>query len=454
MTLRWRYLLAIVPLFTGLGIANAVVRYWLERNEVVWGLGERAKGAALTFAAFADPTTAAAKDPSPELRAAFERFARHLEGVSATWFTAAAGGWQATTLTESPGLRPPATPDDVVLAALRRHESVARLIARPEAPHDEAVGYAGVWTPEGGLVGVVSASVPEATFRARQPAWFRQGAGLVALLTLLGWGLAEALTQLARREFDRLQAAGDALSRGHYAVAWTPGRIGELNDLGGTFHTVASLLRDRVQRTRRNLLQVDPFPRDLELATLWHDTCDAAPDVVTPHGTVLLRPVGARLPDDFFGRREAPNHWIAVAGRLAPAPGATALARILNSTTARDYFLGLAAGATTRREPPVEPFLFPVQHLDLLVLPKDGRPPAWFRATGRGTDLAPEPAPAAQNVAGTLPADARQLAADFLRPFPPAELPLRVGELGGVLAGRGDGVLLVWAFADRPSSPS
>jgi HAMP domain-containing protein len=444
MTLRWRYLLAIVPLFAGLGIANALVLYFLGRSELVWGAGEQAKGAALTLAAFADPGTLAGPARAAERRAACEQFGRRLGGLSAVWFVESSGRWQATSLLETPGLRPPAIPEAAAREILRRREAVALLLERPDAPHDEAVGYAGVFGDDGHLRGVAGVTLPETAGRVRRQEWIREGAGLAALLTLLGWGLAEALTRLARRELNRLQAVGDALSRGDYTVEWTPGRIGELNDLGGTLRTVASLLRDRVNRTRRQLLQVDLFPRDAESVALWHQTCDEAADLTTPFAQVLWRRIGGRHPDDFFGRRETPHHWIAVVGRLDPAPGATALARIVQATTARDYFLGLGERAATGSPP--GPGLLAARSLDLVVIPKDGRAPTWLSTADSGNAPAATPLPAARGVAGTLPREARQLAADFLQPLAPAELPLRAAELAGLLADRGEGVLLVFAF--------
>ncbi len=449
MTLRWRYLLAIVPLFTGLGIANALVRYFLEKHEVIWSLGEQAQGAALTIAAFAGPVTAPGQTPPAELRASYEQFARRMGGMSVAWFVESAGSWQTTPLIDTPGLRPPAAPDGELLSALRRRESVARLVERPEAPYDDAVGYAAVFGDDDSLRGIVGASMPETVFRARRQMWIREGLLLVALLALLGWGVAEALTQLARRELDRLQAVGDALSRGHYSAEWTPGRIGELNDLGGTLQTVASLLRDSVHRTRRQLLRVDLFMRDHELAALWQQTCDATPDIATPNAQLLLRRIGVRHPDDFFGRREFPDHWVAVAGRIDPAPDTAAIGRLLQSTTTRDYFLGLAGRTAQSGEPPAGPFLRPIRHLDLLVIPKDGSPATWLSTTGSGATLEVQRLHATRGVAGTLTHVSRQFAADFLLPFSSAELPSRIDELSALLLGRGDGVLLVYAFGDH-----
>ena len=43
MSLRLRYYLAILPLFAGLGLINSVLVYYTERNELRWGLQERAQ---------------------------------------------------------------------------------------------------------------------------------------------------------------------------------------------------------------------------------------------------------------------------------------------------------------------------------------------------------------------------------------------------------------------------
>ena len=62
MSLRLRYYLAILPLFVGLGLINSLLGYYVERNEIRWGLQERSQGVAASiagsFSDFSSRTTA------------------------------------------------------------------------------------------------------------------------------------------------------------------------------------------------------------------------------------------------------------------------------------------------------------------------------------------------------------------------------------------------------------
>jgi hypothetical protein len=451
MTLRLRYHLAIVPLFLGLGAANVGLFLLIDRSELIWGLAEEAKGTALAMAAFAGPAAPTGETPPARFVVSCGRLPRRDGDPAAVWFHATPDGWKPTPLMSSALARPPAAPLEKVVERLRAHEAVSEFRPRSRDPADETAGYAGVFDADGSLRAVVGVSVPDTSLRAEQERALRSGGVFIGVLALLGFCVAEGLARLARREVRRLHRAADGLGRGEDGANWSGGRIRELNDLGTTLHTMASLLGDHRQRTRRSLLQTDVEPDSDELATTWLETCGDTADLAAASAGLALRRVGHGHFDDFLGVRECATGWCAVAGRLTPRAGVTPIERAVFASAARDFYLGIAARWHDGIPPPRDAHVFPCESLDLVFFPKTGGPPVIVMSVPEATPTPPT-IESGRHVLGTLPLETRRLALEFFRHAPTEMLPQLADELAAVFAVHGGGVAMLLDV--QPSSNS
>jgi hypothetical protein len=442
MTLRVRYHLAIVPLFLGLGLANVALFLLVDRSELTWGLAEEAKGTALALAAFAGPVTPPGETPPARIVSACARIPRRDGETAVVWFQRASAGWQPQELMRSSTTRAPAMPAGKTVVRLQAHEAVGEFHPRPGEPDDETTGYAGVFAPDGNLRAIVGVSVPDTSLRAEQGQALRSGGVFVGVLALLGFCAAEGLTRLARREVRRLRGAAETLGRGEYAAQWNAGRIRELNDLGTTLHTMASLLGDHRQRTRRSLLQTDVQPDSEELALAWQEACGDSFDVATPSVDFALRRVGRGHFDDFLGVRECATGWFAVVGRLSTPLGLTPVERAVAASAARDFHLGLAARWREGNPPSREACVFPSEGLEVVFVPKTGGPPVEIQSV-RVPGSRPPSYASGRQILGTLPPGTERLAGEFRQHTPPQRLALLADELAALFAAHGGGVALL-----------
>jgi hypothetical protein len=449
MTLRVRYHLAIVPLFLGLGLANVALFLLVDRSELTWGLAEEAKGTALALAAFAGPVTPPGETPPARIVSACARIPRRDGDPAIVWFQRASAGWQAQELVRSSTTRAPAVPAGKTVERLQAHEAVGEFHPQPGEPDDETTGYAGVFAPDGSLRAIVGVSVPDTSLRAEAARVLRSSGMFVAVLALLGFCTAEGLARLARREVRRLRRTAEALGRGDYGAHGTSGRIRELNDLGTTLHTMASLLGDHRQRTRRSLLQTDVQPDSEELALAWQEACDDSCDVATPSVDLALRRVGRGHFDDFLGVRECATGWFAVVGRLSARAGLTPVERAVAAVAARDFHLGRAARWQEGNPPTREACVFPSERLELVFVPKTGGPPVPIESV-RAPGSRPPSSASGRQILGTLPPGTERLAGEFLQHAPPQKLALLADELAALFAAHGGGVALLLEL--HPSS--
>lgn len=454
MTIRLRYYLTIIPLFLGLGLANALLFFYVERREVEWGLHERASGIAISIAHLA-PTAA-----PDDLTAILARLSERLSGLTIVRHTLVGDTWRSRTLHDSGRLPPPPPPDADQAEALAEGESVHIFTSLPGA-FDENVAYAA--TPRRpGVPSAVYAIAEADTFLRSELTQIRRKCIIFnVILCFLGVGTAEFLTRWARREIAALVRVSQNLAGGDYTLRWKPGRIRELIDLGGTLATMASIFRESVLHTKRGFYQADLLPRDLELASTLQEYCDTASVLDAAQGRVHVRRLGSDTWDDFFGARTSATGTYVVVGRLAPPPGTDRLERILLANAARDYLLGCLP-----HRPPSEVWaelqrLFSCEFAQALRLPSLGRAALLFShpepaaATLPGTTAAAIAAAPGRGLLGTLSPIGRRRAASYLRQFSRHDIRAATDELVAMLRSRDRGVLLCYDFTQtiQPSSP-
>jgi hypothetical protein len=442
MSLRLRYYLAILPLFLGLGLINSVLVYYTERNELHWGLRERAQGAAAAVAGFWDVIASGPAD-SPATR--LKGYSQRLGALSISRFERDAGRWVQRTLHESTDVPQPPLPDAEVDAALAAGPLAWKLLETTQEAGDLSIGYALVAGAEpAALIGVAERDLglrnALANLRMRL-------AGLLLGLLLAGVVVAEMITRIASRELGALTRAARDAAQGRFLSHWPDGRIRELNDLGGTLLTMTSLLADDSHQTRRRFFQHEPLPGEAELAGAYRAQFEPSLPVAIGHAHCASRRIGAPMPEDFCGWRAAAGGWYLTVGRCRlPEDDRGLLARMVRAEAARDFFLGVAISRPHGPAWPEALKVYPCTALQMVFVPASGQ-----AATGWSLDPIrglPQPWSSEESrvVIGTLSIDARQIGQAYARQFPDRQIDQIADELSSLLGSRHQGLLVICDF--------
>lgn len=451
MTLRTRYYLAILPLFVGLGLVNSVLVYTMERNELRWGLRERAEGVAASIAGFWD-----VMGPEDGRAALLKRYSQRLGGLSVRLFEHDGGSWDgrdlfAAQLVQVP--MPPA-PDAELSVSLRAGELGWTFVDQSEEGWDLIVGYAPLLNPDGSVRAVIGASEREVGFREAMTSLRLRLMGLLMALLFAGVGAAELITRIARRELGALTAAADDATEGRYRTQLPPGRIRELNDLGGTLLTMTSLLADESYQSRRAFFRAELLPGQNELATGYrHYLEHPLPEQLGP-ASYAFRRLGEQGFADFCGWRENANGWVLALGRARVADSTSApLQTLIHADATRDYLLATAADplqALSWREALAD---FPCERLQVIEIAANG-------LSARVANLGPDGASLSEwvevdghgMVFGTLPEEAVRMAQAYSQQFPDRMLSQVADELAGLIAARFSGILVLCDLQASPVS--
>jgi hypothetical protein len=446
MKIRGRYHLAIVPLFLGLGLANGALVYHLERNEVLWGLEQRASGTAAAVAGFWPLLTAEGVSA-----ARLQALDRRLGGVSVTRLEPLDGQWRSRPIHEADGVPAAPPPDAATLAQMAEGSLGFRLLPGPQT--DLIVGYAPV-DPEAGIAGaLVATSERSDALASAREALLSRLAWLMALVLVAGLLVAEAMTRLARSELGGLTRAARALIGGRHDHRWEAGRIRELNDLGGTLGTMTSLLADGSHRLRRRFLQTDVLPDVSELGNYHRARVEQRERRAIGDLPLAHRRVGEAPPEDFMGTRAGPNGWHLVIGRCQPPPGTpTLLERSVHAEAAREFLLGVASARPDGPTWPQALAVFPCSQLTVLFFPVNGKAPTGWRLDRRRGTPAAFSVAAPRDVLGTSSDGSLAIARAYVRQFSHRPLAQVADELAGLLGGR-EGGLLVVCEVPSPHTP-
>lgn len=439
MKIRGRYYLAIVPLFLGLGLANAALVYHLESNEVRWGLEQRASGTAAAVAGFWHLLEAEAEAvASARLQALDQR----LGGITITHLKADGGSLRTRMVHQAEGVAAPPPPGPEVLERLGDGALAFRMIT--DAAGDLIVGYAPVAPDTGIAAGIVATAERSEALAVAREGLYQRLSWLLALVLVAGLLVAETITRLAQSELRGLTRAARALIGGRHDHHWEQGRIRELNDLGGTLGTMTSLLADGSHRLRRRFLQTDVLPDVSELGRYHRARVEQREREAIGELPIAHRRIGDAPPEDFVGTRSGPNGWHLVIGRCQP-PSAelTLLERSVHAEAACEFLLGVAAARPQGPSWPQALAVFPCSQLTLLFFPINGKAPTgWRLDIRRGTPTAFSVA-SPLDVLGTSSDGSLAIARAYIRQFSDRPLAQVADELAGLLSGREGGLLVV-----------
>lgn len=447
MSLRLRYYLAILPLFAGLGLINSLLGYYVERNEIRWGLQERSQGVAASIAGFWDVI---APMPDSDASAALERYSNRLGGLSISWFEPEAGSWRERPLLHDETIPAPPAPSPELTAKLNAGRLAWTFIESTGAPSDLSVGFAPVTDADGNVRAVIGVSERDSSLREAIAALQRRLGILMVALILIGVGAAELITRIARRELGALTSAAREATQGRYVQALPEGRIRELNDLGGTLLTMTSLLADESHQTRRRFFRSEPLPDDGELAVSYRTHLDQPLPATLGPMRLSFRRLGEVTPEDFCGWREAQNGWYLAMGRCRRgAEQIPALERMVRSEATRDFLLGVA---TSRPHGPTWPQalkLFPCAALQLVFIPASGQAPTgWTLDPARDVPVPWAPSEG-REVLGSLAPEALQIGKAYADQFPDRSPDQLADELAGLLCTRFQGQLVICDLKDH-----
>ena len=447
MSLRLRYYLAILPLFAGLGLINSLLGYYVERNEIRWGLQERSQGVAASIAGFWDVIVSV---PGGDPTAALERYSNRLGGLSIHWFEPAAGSWRDRALRRDDAIPAPPMPGAELTAKLNAGELAWTLLESADSEVDLSIGYAPITDADGTLRAVIGVSERDHSLRDAIAALQRRLAILMVALILIGVGAAELITRIARRELAALTRAAQEAAHGRYVQELPEGRIRELNDLGGTLLTMTSLLADESHQTRRRFFQSEPLPDDAELATSYRTHLgQPLPSDLGP-ARLSYRRLGPVTPEEFCGWRETPTGWYLAMGRCQNAENPlTALERLVRSEAIRDFLLGVAVSRPNGPSWPQALKLFPCSALQVIFIPGSGNlPTGWSLDPARDVPVPWAPSDG-REVLGSLPAEALHIGKTYADQFPDRSTDQIADELAGLLCTRFRGQLVICDLKDH-----
>lgn len=434
MSIRLRYYLAILPLFLGVALLNGLLVYTLDRQEIRWGLQQRAEGSAAVLAGF---WPSLQQESVERQRAKLRAFSRRLGGLAISAFDAQ-GNPRVLLAQDDLYVTPP---DQPALAALAAGGLGWRWQERGDQASDLNIGYARIDDGNGAVL--VAVAEADKTLREATAALTQRLITLSIIMLLAGVLVAEWLTRFARRELGALGRAASQLAGGQPLQQWPTGRIRELNDLGGTLLTMASLLTDGSHQTRRRFFEAELLPGDADLAAALRSSVlpDALPEALAERCAWQF--LGAPLAGEFFGQRRAAHGWWLVTGlQRADSSQRSELQHSLAALATRDYVLESLATGYDQAAVHAVLELFPCSVLQLLWLPDSGAAQGWNLDPLSQQLQAFQPRRRFAMI-GTVPREAIRLARSYEGQFPQRALKQAMDEVGSLLEGSHRGILII-----------
>jgi HAMP domain-containing protein len=317
MRILTQNLLAIVPVFIFLALGMSGLIFYLEDKEIRWGLREEAAALATTIAEMVDDNGFAhlAEMEDKEREALLAPFTKVLKWKNVSRIFAFAPhqrkclfdlGDHATF--HPPAFPGPAGPDALARVQLVEHNKwgdFMQALAPVTDSENHLLGYIGVHTN----AKILQEQVERSKVNAAKRILIALGVGFLCAW-LISWVLRKGLSSLDRAA----RLAGKGQSE-HMAYA-EKGTIREINDLGNSFNTMISILKDTMTRAQRKLTGVGLYnsPRFIRKAVSAHYW--TAREMEAQGIAFRTRPVGDFEDGLFFDLFKVQDHAYSVFGRV------------------------------------------------------------------------------------------------------------------------------------------
>lgn len=358
MNIRARCFSGILPVFAVLAVATGAFVYSLESSEAQWGLSEEAAGLVVTAAEFLDGERVAGGSCDAEFLAplhrvlAFRRCQRFLGISLATGkpvFDVGPNSGGAVSLPEGLTDRLAQQPAEVAFL----EDTAQGAIMRAHAPIRDG---------EGKVRGVLVVETDATALVAQRNASFRTVVKGVVVSLVAGLLCAWFVAMVLKRNVRALAVAAEAAAGGDYETAFDrPGSIHEIHDLWHTFRTAVSVLRGVGARARHELLGVERFRGEQDLAACYCGVRGGADAACAAGVRMDVRSLRSGQPDVIAAACEINTRLIGVMGFVVPQGTALKTAITMSAAVAllerRAAAVGLAEAVKTVVT------LFPVRRL-------------------------------------------------------------------------------------------
>ncbi len=319
MRIRDQIIVALVALFAGLSLVTGGVMYYLQIRELEWGLQEEASSIAIVAARFLDGTEVSkttAGNPVDAVRRLADKIMKPGLARRITLLDPK-DSRQLLDVAYSNSVSGEIQVDPVIAARLEKTYFVSGPVKRGKNDSDYLTTYAAVRDTGGGVSGIVTVETGADALRSSHDRLRQSLFVSLAGSVLLGLVLSLVISGLIARRLNWLARAATAVESGLYDEQLPHGIIDELNDLGNTFDTMRSILKESVSRIWRTVIEAEQFRASEDLACEFRKEF-LAPVTKTIRGIEAAGALPGCLPDAcFFGIWETKDGGCAVTGKVA-----------------------------------------------------------------------------------------------------------------------------------------
>ena len=321
MKVRTQTILGITPIFVALGAAIGVVMYTTERAELTWSLEEEVSSLAVSIAEFyyegrPDPGV---EDLGIKLnRERIETILDYGQLERVRYFEITEGGIELSWAVGDEAFDPRTSPSerDFVDANSTTGYTV-REIQRTEDGTPVASSLAPVRNAESEVIAYIEALVNASRLEVRSQQVLWRASLLTLGLSLVGYLLSVGISRFLTRRLSQLERASRIVAEGGYDQEIQFRTIKEVNDLGGTFNTMSSIIRDTLAKARSQLVEAEQFREPEDLASASRRLGQAEQQADVGPSRWLAGVAGSRSSGAFAGLVNVDQHPVGLIGRVA-----------------------------------------------------------------------------------------------------------------------------------------
>ncbi len=266
MNIRTLCFRSILPVFLVLAAATAVVVYIMEIKETKWGLMEEAGGICVVVTEFISEdiqTLEADEQPPPDLLRAVKKVTGHGTALRIIALTKD----QQEIILDIGRDRGKPLPDKSLLEECRAQDGNITRITRDSADTDVVFSCSPLLDSDNNIAGYVLIKTDASSLAVSRTRAIKTISRGIAVALGMGLLCVFIVSQMLKSNIRTFAESVETISNSDTKTSMPPpGSIREIHDLWNTFLTAASIFKDTEVRARRELMDVEMFRTEQDLA--------------------------------------------------------------------------------------------------------------------------------------------------------------------------------------------